>query len=412
MEQVQAASSISVAAMVIDTLAAGSARNKEAQTQSHTDEAGLPVDGWADFECIVPPAEPIIKFCTLRMSRACRPELWPLVLILIDRLCRMTNIKLNVFNVHRLVTTAVSLTVKYSSDCCGVSQAVSALGGVDNDDLVDMELCFLLLIDWRLEIPSGAYDRVIQKLPQIKAAAMAPASSGAPLIPDGILLLRERLGVPVCETRATRASTGDSTAPLFPSEPGSPDLRALTAVSDACVSVLPYEVTPLSMLPMPDLAVAEDELPPSGAIENFRPRQLTVDSPLDAESEVLPCDLGPSRSWRSRCSWRTRRCSTKRLVTPSTSPSGSPMSARSRLTPPLPQPPKQPRSCPSGRQHAHFVANDHCEPAEPPCGAFAASHQPAAPPAVAAASCSSTGKRARIEAARSFNQTESSGSLL
>eukprot|EP01062_Namystynia_karyoxenos_P046491 TRINITY_DN3486_c0_g1_i1.p1 TRINITY_DN3486_c0_g1~~TRINITY_DN3486_c0_g1_i1.p1 ORF type:complete len:396 (+),score=74.71 TRINITY_DN3486_c0_g1_i1:127-1314(+) len=372
---------------IIDLLCAVSSRNGQVSVDvdhgsGTAPPPALPVDPavtfqyWAegdlrlDFESWEPPAEPLRSYCK-RMGCVCWPELWPLILIAIDKLCRVSDMTFNMLNCHRLVLTAASLMVKHYADFSGVSQVASRQGGVENTDLIDMEISFLQLLDWRLETSRSVYDCVLKGLPAIQAAAASTADG--PLIPDEVMppaLWREHLGL-----EAPAVSPGeDSGAAGAANGPGLSPQLTWTGLSGPGCSTLLGELSPLVLQPIPEIGLTlepADPPPRAPAIdEAFR----VTDLPKGAVSVSSGIALGIKRRC-SRASTRAASLSPTSSATPAPSPSSPPAAD--------PRPPKQPRSTPA-RPHAADVAAT---------GGVRVS--------TGSANC---GKRARIEEARTFTQ--------
>eukprot|EP01062_Namystynia_karyoxenos_P017312 TRINITY_DN1635_c0_g1_i3.p1 TRINITY_DN1635_c0_g1~~TRINITY_DN1635_c0_g1_i3.p1 ORF type:complete len:279 (+),score=49.28 TRINITY_DN1635_c0_g1_i3:485-1321(+) len=278
-----------------------------------------------------------------------------------------------------------------------------------------MELAFLDLLDWRMEISPSVYDCVLKGFPNIQAAALSPCSTQ--LIPDEVMPLqmwREHLGLePRQESTATNG-TSWGTHEITPA--GSPCLsqqytwivsRTCTALSEQQVSVAPYEVSSLTLLPMSDFDELLDRAmcPQAPAVvETFRPHQA-LDSDNESGGDAVAGPLGLDREVT------TRYCSRRAVSTRSVS-TCSYNSGRSTPRAKSPRPPQQPRAGVrpniifAHTQSSRFVP----EPASPKSSP---GPDPTAPggagPNSGAASC---GKRARIEEARAHAQESDTDSLL
>eukprot|EP01062_Namystynia_karyoxenos_P053024 TRINITY_DN4273_c0_g1_i1.p1 TRINITY_DN4273_c0_g1~~TRINITY_DN4273_c0_g1_i1.p1 ORF type:complete len:187 (+),score=6.80 TRINITY_DN4273_c0_g1_i1:90-650(+) len=94
------------------------------------------------FECSEVPSISVDAFMSL-VEQAGGRQYWPMCLILTDQLCRAAGTPVSMLNVHRLLLTAYSISLKLSVDCAGQSARVARWVGVDVKDLVEMEMAFL-----------------------------------------------------------------------------------------------------------------------------------------------------------------------------------------------------------------------------------------------------------------------------
>lgn len=78
----------------------------------------------------------------------CSPECFVIALVLIDRYCTVSNIPITYRNVHRLLLTALVLSVKVRDDDYYKNSYYANIGGVHLRELVNLELHLLRVIEW------------------------------------------------------------------------------------------------------------------------------------------------------------------------------------------------------------------------------------------------------------------------
>eukprot|EP01062_Namystynia_karyoxenos_P047293 TRINITY_DN3557_c0_g1_i2.p1 TRINITY_DN3557_c0_g1~~TRINITY_DN3557_c0_g1_i2.p1 ORF type:complete len:315 (+),score=70.09 TRINITY_DN3557_c0_g1_i2:78-1022(+) len=132
-------------------------------------------DRRGDFDCIEVPAVSLENYCKLHLDRVSRPIHWPLVLLILHRLCSEGGVHFTPYSQHRLVITACTLALKMCHDKNGANAALCQMGGVAWTDLSDMEATLLALADWRISPPAGVYKKVADNLVAFKARATALA---------------------------------------------------------------------------------------------------------------------------------------------------------------------------------------------------------------------------------------------
>eukprot|EP01062_Namystynia_karyoxenos_P049024 TRINITY_DN3746_c1_g1_i1.p1 TRINITY_DN3746_c1_g1~~TRINITY_DN3746_c1_g1_i1.p1 ORF type:complete len:476 (+),score=64.85 TRINITY_DN3746_c1_g1_i1:209-1429(+) len=389
------------------------------------------MDPRADFDCVELPGISLKDYCHQFVGKLNRPELWPQVLILMDKLCRVADLSVHAYNAHRLVLTTFCIAMKVSSDYYGITPIVARYGGVETEDLISMEVTFLFLLDWRVHMSGRYYFHIMEQLPNIQAAVQRAAAVPGPdveLIPDQCVpthLRLERVSAqPVLNPTQEAAGRNARKASHAQHTAGSiltPALRSTTSPS-AVLSVQPYEVTPLSLLPMPeesrcqdDDTLAVDATIPAGALPPLeatavplatKPRRLTlamaIESPEPDACRPLP--VSPRALGRSRSNGG-RFCSLK-LTSPRAAAPG-PNSPGVVVRPPpaaCPRQPQHPRS--HGARPSGGAQSAPLDCGSPPGGrdSVGAHSAPAPPGPPAHPGGSSTGKRSRIEAARGFAQ--------
>eukprot|EP01062_Namystynia_karyoxenos_P013512 TRINITY_DN14870_c0_g1_i1.p1 TRINITY_DN14870_c0_g1~~TRINITY_DN14870_c0_g1_i1.p1 ORF type:complete len:435 (+),score=55.75 TRINITY_DN14870_c0_g1_i1:182-1486(+) len=408
-------------ACVLGILKRVAQNNKAEVPDEDAEEWTEDTDPRADFDSVELPGISLENYCKHFIERVDHPQLWPLVLILVDKLCRVADTSFHAYNAHRLVLTAFCIALKISTDYCGVTSVMAKYGGVATQDLISMEVSFLFLLDWRVNIASGVYHHVLQELPNIKAVADRAAGgrgTDMALIPDECLPAALRLQHMARQSimPSLTAGVGPSVAGERPhaTAPLSPELRSRTTASEGVLSAHSFHVTPLSLLPLEDAAMnAAVVLPPpalqEGATEvaQLKPRRVSLAVSLASVPEgsfkglpVSPRSLGRSRSKGGRF------CSMKLRSPRAHSPCASEVPSVLNAQPPaaaVPRPPQQPRGDSGPRPSLVPSVQSAPAPAHPTCrGERRSVGVQSAGAAGLRESTSSTGKRARIEAVHAF----------
>eukprot|EP01062_Namystynia_karyoxenos_P004072 TRINITY_DN11442_c0_g1_i1.p1 TRINITY_DN11442_c0_g1~~TRINITY_DN11442_c0_g1_i1.p1 ORF type:complete len:263 (+),score=92.47 TRINITY_DN11442_c0_g1_i1:55-843(+) len=143
-------------------------------------------DPRAFFDCIEVPALTFTDYAA-QLTPLKFDAVWPLALILADRLCRKADCTFNPHQVHRLMLTAYCIACKLSYDLRGLSCPTAYRGSVGLEDLHRMERTFLSCCDWEVTVTPEEYYNVVDNIEQLQAAAESAAQRpGAPvhLIPD------------------------------------------------------------------------------------------------------------------------------------------------------------------------------------------------------------------------------------
>eukprot|EP01062_Namystynia_karyoxenos_P083463 TRINITY_DN95_c0_g2_i1.p1 TRINITY_DN95_c0_g2~~TRINITY_DN95_c0_g2_i1.p1 ORF type:complete len:337 (+),score=56.79 TRINITY_DN95_c0_g2_i1:90-1013(+) len=178
------------------------------------------------FDCSVPPSVPVSAYMR-QVERAGGGQYWPMCLILIDTLSRTCLTPVTEVNVHRLVVTAYSLALKLSKDSTGLSAVVADVGGVDLQDLIEMECVFLGMVDWRVTVTPSAHERFWETRHLVQDTARRAATTGQrdgpiTIIPGALVPVESRIGLELVP--APPASQRPITSPTAPTAPqeGSP----------------------------------------------------------------------------------------------------------------------------------------------------------------------------------------------
>lgn len=87
----------------------------------------------------------------------------PAVLILIERICQLAAVRsipviVNSFTIHRLVLASVLLTSKVNNDLYYSNSYLAEVGGVSLSNINDLELYFMQVCDYRLNITTEEFD--------------------------------------------------------------------------------------------------------------------------------------------------------------------------------------------------------------------------------------------------------------
>jgi hypothetical protein len=93
----------------------------------------------------------IIKFSS------CSMETIILACIYIDYLSHRIN--LTEFNIHRVILTSIVIASKFHEDKCAKNSVMAKIGGITAHDLMEMEISFLDLIQFDLNISREIYDK-------------------------------------------------------------------------------------------------------------------------------------------------------------------------------------------------------------------------------------------------------------
>ncbi|TMW64270.1 hypothetical protein Poli38472_012892 [Pythium oligandrum] len=95
---------------------------------------------------------------------SCSPECFVLALVYIDRLHQMQGFILTELNVHRVVITSVVLAAKFFDDHYFNNAYYAKVGGVPCPEMNELEVEYLLLINFSLHVASDTYMRYYNEL--------------------------------------------------------------------------------------------------------------------------------------------------------------------------------------------------------------------------------------------------------
>ena len=80
-------------------------------------------------------------------------------LILIDRLCQISNLTLTYYNIHRIVFTAILISIKYNEDSYYENKYYAEIAGVKLKELKLLEYSFVSLLQFNLFIQDELYKK-------------------------------------------------------------------------------------------------------------------------------------------------------------------------------------------------------------------------------------------------------------
>ena len=80
-------------------------------------------------------------------------------LILIDRLCQISNLTLTYYNIHRILFTAILVSIKYNEDSYFENKYYAEIAGVKLKELQLLEYHFISLIQFNLFIKNDLYKK-------------------------------------------------------------------------------------------------------------------------------------------------------------------------------------------------------------------------------------------------------------
>ena len=92
-----------------------------------------------------------------------------LILIYIDRICKINHFFLTYYNIHKLLLAGFILAVKYNEDYYYSMIFYSRVGGVTIGELKKLEFEFFLLIRYNLYVNENLYDKYYNDLMSLKS---------------------------------------------------------------------------------------------------------------------------------------------------------------------------------------------------------------------------------------------------
>ena len=92
-----------------------------------------------------------------------------ILLIYIDRICKINNFFLTYYNIHKLILAAFIIAIKYNEDNYYSMIIYSKIGGVTITELNHLEIEFLKLIKFNLFIPEMLYNKYYNDLMSLKS---------------------------------------------------------------------------------------------------------------------------------------------------------------------------------------------------------------------------------------------------
>ena len=117
------------------------------------------------FTTVNIPSMPI-KDYLLRLSQFTRVNESTIILILIyiDRICKMNNFSLNFNNIYKLIICSMIIAIKYNEDNFYSSEVYAKLGGITVRELNYLEFQFLILIKFSLFVEKKLFDKYYDNL--------------------------------------------------------------------------------------------------------------------------------------------------------------------------------------------------------------------------------------------------------
>jgi hypothetical protein len=113
---------------------------------------------------------------------SCSAECFVLALVYVDRLHQLQGVALSPLNVHRVLLTSVVLAAKFFDDHYFNNAYYAKVGGVPGAEMNELELEFLLLVNFSLHVPCETFARYYNELANhaafraVRAAASADAA--------------------------------------------------------------------------------------------------------------------------------------------------------------------------------------------------------------------------------------------
>ena len=107
-----------------------------------------------------------IKDYLLRLSQFTRVNESTIILILIyiDRICKMNKFRLNFNNIYKIIICSMIIAIKYNEDNFYSSEVYAKLGGITVRELNFLEFQFLILIKFSLFVEKELFDKYYDNL--------------------------------------------------------------------------------------------------------------------------------------------------------------------------------------------------------------------------------------------------------
>ena len=80
-------------------------------------------------------------------------------LILIDRLCKISNLTLTYHNIHRILFTAILISIKYNEDNFYDNKYYSQIGGVKLKELKILEYYFVNMVNFKFFVDEEIFEK-------------------------------------------------------------------------------------------------------------------------------------------------------------------------------------------------------------------------------------------------------------
>lgn len=82
-----------------------------------------------------------------------------LILIFIDRVCDINKIRLNYFNIHKLIIASMLVSIKYNEDDYFSNEFYAKVGGIRMAEMNKLEYEFLSLIEFNLFVNEEVFNK-------------------------------------------------------------------------------------------------------------------------------------------------------------------------------------------------------------------------------------------------------------
>ena len=82
-----------------------------------------------------------------------------LILIFIDRVCDISKIRLNYFNIHKLIIASMLVSIKYNEDDYFSNEFYAKVGGIRMTEMNKLEYEFLSLIEFNLFVNEEVFNK-------------------------------------------------------------------------------------------------------------------------------------------------------------------------------------------------------------------------------------------------------------
>ena len=80
-------------------------------------------------------------------------------LIFIDRLCKLSNLTLTYYNIHKILFTAVLISIKYNEDCFYDNKYYADIAGIKAKELKSLEYNFVNMISFRFYVGRDIFEK-------------------------------------------------------------------------------------------------------------------------------------------------------------------------------------------------------------------------------------------------------------
>ena len=89
-------------------------------------------------------------------------------LIFIDKLCHTADVTLTHYNIHRILFTAVLISIKYNEDSFFDNQYYSDIAGVKIKELKLLEYTFVSMVDFNFYVSNEIYQKYLEYLDEFE----------------------------------------------------------------------------------------------------------------------------------------------------------------------------------------------------------------------------------------------------